>query len=149
MYDAILLPTDGSEQTVETMEHAIELAGNHDAAVHALAAVDERKYHSLPDERRTEARETMERRAERAVDEVAMRAEDFGLNHDTAVRDGIPSEAILTYAERQDIDVIVIGTRGQSDHERQVRLGSVTQRVVERANIPVFVVHIDPETELN
>ena len=73
MYDAILVPTDGSEGTAKTLEHAIEMAQHHDATIHALSVVDERKYRSLPDERRDEGRDTMERRAERAVGEVEMR----------------------------------------------------------------------------
>ena len=76
MYEDVLVPTDGSEGTAETLRHAVELAGNHDATLHALAVVDERKARSLPEERRDEAMETMHRRAERAVDEVAMRAEE-------------------------------------------------------------------------
>jgi nucleotide-binding universal stress UspA family protein len=147
MYDAILVPTDGSEGTTQTLEHALNLARTHDAAVHALAVVDERKYQTLPEERREEARETMERLAERAVGEVEMRAEELEVPVETAVRVGIPAERILDYAQQPAVDVIAIGTHGRSDHERYVRLGSVTQRVVENADVPVFVVHIDGDTD--
>lgn len=143
MYDTILVPTDGSEGTAKTLEHAIDLAQHHDATIHALSVVDERKYHSLPDQRRDEGRETMERRAERAVAEVEMRAEEFGVDVVTAVRKGTPAERILDYTAQQDIDVVVIGTHGLSDHDQYVRLGSVTQRVVENASVPVFVVHME------
>ncbi len=142
MYDGILVPTDGSEQTVEVLEHAMTMAQNHDATVHGLSVVDERKYQELPAERREEARETMEKQAERAVEEVAMRAEEFDLDAQTAVRTGIPGPRVLEYAQQAGVDVIVIGTRGRSDHERYVRLGSVTQRVVENADVPVFVAHL-------
>ena len=143
MYDAILVPTDGSEGTAKTLEHAIEMAQHHDATIHALSVVDERKYQSLPDERRDEGRDTMERRAERAVAEVEMRAEEFDVDVVTAVRKGTPAERILDYTAQQGIDVVVIGTHGLSDHDQYVRLGSVTQRVVENASVPVFVVHMD------
>lgn len=142
MYEGVLVPTDGSEQTVDVLEHALTMARNHGATVHGLSVVDERKYQELPDDRREEARETMEKRAERAVEEVAMRAEEFDLEVRTAVRTGIPAPHILEYAQQADVDVVVIGTHGRSDHERYVRLGSVTQRVVENADVPVFVVHL-------
>jgi nucleotide-binding universal stress UspA family protein len=144
MYEDVLVPTDGSEGTAETLRHAVDLVGNHDATLHALAVVDERKARSLPAERRDEAMETMHRRAERAVDEVARRAEEANVPVRTAVREGAPAERVLDYAE--DVDVVVIGTHGRSDHERYVRLGSVAQRVVENARVPVFVVHIDGDT---
>ena len=143
MYDAVLVPTDGSEGTSETLEHAVEMAKNHDATIHTLAVIDERKYHSLTGDRRDEARETMERRAERAVEEVAMHAREFDLDTVSTIREGIPAERILQYTAQQDVDVVVIGTHGRSDHERYVRLGSVTQRVVENASVPVFVVQMD------
>lgn len=142
MYDAVLVPTDGSDETAEVLRHAVEMADNHGAAVHGLSVIDERQFQSLPDDRRDEARETMERRAQRAAEEVKMRAEEFDLEAETVIREGIPAERILQYTHQQDIDVVVIGTRGRSDHERYVRLGSVTQRVVENAGVPVFVVHI-------
>lgn len=144
MYDDVLVPTDGSEGTTETLRHAVDLARNHDATLHTLAVVDERKAKNLPEERQDEALETMHRRAERAVDEVVTRAEEVDIPVRTAVREGAPAERILDYAE--DVDVIAIGTHGRSDHERYVRLGSVAQRVVENARVPVFVVHIDGDT---
>lgn len=144
MYNDVLVPTDGSEGTAETLRHAVELARNHEATLHALAVVDERKARSLPAERRDEAMETMHRRAERAVGEVVTRAEEVDIPVQTVVREGIPAQRILDYAE--DVDVVVIGTHGRSDHERYVRLGSVAQRVVENARVPVFVIHIDGNT---
>jgi nucleotide-binding universal stress UspA family protein len=146
MYEGILVPSDGSEGTVDTLEHALPMARNHDATVHALSVVDERKYQSLPDARRAEARETMERKAERAIEEVVIRAEEMDVPVERAVRTGIPSERILQYARQRPIDVIVMGTHGRTDHDRYVKLGSVTQRVVENASIPVFVVQIEGDT---
>jgi nucleotide-binding universal stress UspA family protein len=148
MYDTILVPTDGSEATTETLEHALDLARRHDATLHALYVVDERKYHAMPPDRRDEAKETLQRKGERAVDEIAMRADEVGVDATTVVREGVPSESIVQHAEGNDVDVVVIGTHGSADHERRVKLGSVTQRVVENGTVPVFVVHIEPETEV-
>jgi nucleotide-binding universal stress UspA family protein len=129
MYEKILVPTDGSEATTEALEHALDLAERHDATVEALYVVDERKYNGMGPDRRDEARETLERKGERAVEEVAMRA------------------VVVQHAQGTDVDVIVIGTHGRSRHGHEATLGSVTRRVVENATVPVFVVHIDTETE--
>lgn len=40
MYDAILVPTDGSEGTARAVEHAIELAVRYDAALHAVSVIE-------------------------------------------------------------------------------------------------------------
>jgi nucleotide-binding universal stress UspA family protein len=146
MYDRILVPTDGSEATTETLEHALDLAKRHDATVEALYVIDERKYSGMGPDRKDEARETLEKKGERAVEEVAVRADDLAVEAATAVREGLPSEVVIQHARGTDVDVIVIGTHGQSRHVQEVNLGSVTRRVVEGATVPVFVVHIEPET---
>jgi nucleotide-binding universal stress UspA family protein len=147
MYEKILVPTDGSEATTETLEHALDLAERHDATVEALYVVDERKYNGMGPDRRAEAEETLERKGERAVEEVAMRAEELGLDATTTVREGLPSAVVVQHAQGTDVDVVAIGTHGRSRHGHEATLGSVTRRVVENATVPVFVVHIDTETE--
>jgi nucleotide-binding universal stress UspA family protein len=56
---------------------------------------------------------------------------------ETAV--GSPTREILSYADRNDIDQIVIGSHGRSGVTR-VLLGSVAEAVVRRAPVPVTVV---------
>lgn len=147
MYDTVLVPTDGSESTVEVLDHAVDLARRHDATIHAMYVVDERKYHALPEDRRSEAQETLELKGERAVEEIAMRCEEADVDVQTMIREGLPSEVIVQHAGGTDVDVVVIGTHGSADHERHVKLGSVTQRVIENATVPVFVVQIGHDTE--
>jgi nucleotide-binding universal stress UspA family protein len=47
--------------------------------------------------------------------------------------------AIVNYAERENVDLIVIGTRGRSGITRML-LGSVASEVVTYAHCPVMVV---------
>jgi nucleotide-binding universal stress UspA family protein len=141
MYDAILVPTDGSEGVDRTLEHALELARNHDATVHALYVVD-RRFELAADEDREDLIQQLTDRGERAVGAVADAAADAGVDAVTSVREGIPYKTILGYAEEADIDVIVMGTHGRTGRDRLAHLGSVTDRVVENATSPVFVVNI-------
>ncbi len=55
------------------------------------------------------------------------------------VTEGNPSNEILAAAASHDVQMIVMGTRGLSglDH---VLLGSVTERVIRKAAVPVFAV---------
>ena len=41
-YERILVPTDGSPGTAETVAHGLAVAGEHGAAVHALYVVDKK-----------------------------------------------------------------------------------------------------------
>ncbi|MFB6305230.1 MAG: universal stress protein [Haloferacaceae archaeon] len=143
-YERVLVPTDGSEGVDRTLDHAVRLATDHGATVHALSVVDRRLAHAA-DDARDEVLDRLHDRAEGAVRAVADRVEDAGLSLETAVREGVPDKEIVSYAAETDADVVVIGTHGRTGRDRIANLGSVTERVVQNADRPVFVVHIAGE----
>ena len=140
MYDNVLIPTDGSDTVSETVEHALPIAAANDATVHALYVVDRRITTAADQAGRDDLTESLEADGEAAVTMVAERAKADSLETVTEIRAGTPSKAILDYADEADIDLIVIGTRGKSPREKMTSLGSVSERVVDNASIPVFVV---------
>ena len=142
MYDDILVPTDGSVGTDETLRHAIDLAARHDATVHALYVIDKRLYFAAGDENRSDVEDRLRTEGTEAIGTIRDRAEAEGLETVTEVREGYPDRDIVEYAAEADADVIVIGTHGRTGRDRLAHLGSVTERVVENAERPVFVVHI-------
>jgi len=77
--------------------------------------------------------------------------EDIGVEHVVVeARTGYPPTVIESYAEEQDIDLIVLSTQGRTGLDRFL-MGSVTEHVVRRAPQPVFIVRpgakvlVDPE----
>ena len=140
MYDDILIPTDGSETIAETLSHGLPIAERDDATVHALYVVDSRVTAAATEETGPELEASLEEEGREAVADVADRAARRDLEAVTEVRKGTPSKAILEYADERGIDLIVIGTRGKSPREKVASLGSVSERVVDNAEIPVFVV---------
>ena len=145
MYETVLVPTDGSEGTERTLDHALDIARTRGATLHALSVVDRRVYISAEGDEQEEIRGTLRERADEAIERVAARAEDEGVDVVSAVRDGVPPTEIVRYADEEGIDLIVIGTHGRSGREKIENLGSVTERVVEDAERPVLVVHIGDE----
>ena len=53
---------------------------------------------------------------------------------------GDPAEEILSYAESEGIDLIIIGTHGRKGIER-IFFGSVAERVVKKSQVPVLTVN--------
>jgi nucleotide-binding universal stress UspA family protein len=143
MYDRILLPTDGSDGTEQALEHAVGIAGERDATVHALSVVDRRLYLAADEEQKPELKASLEADARAAVEEVADGVAAAGVDCTTAVRDGVPYRVILEYAAEQPVDLIVMGTHGRSGRDKLANLGSVTERVVENTDTPILVVRID------
>jgi nucleotide-binding universal stress UspA family protein len=52
------------------------------------------------------------------------------------------AEAIVEYANHHDVELIVIASHGRSGIQRWI-LGSVTQKVLHSAHIPVLVIRPD------
>jgi nucleotide-binding universal stress UspA family protein len=127
MYDRILLPTDGSEQSAEAEQQALALAEQFDAALYALHVIDTRHL-SEP------ALSSMELPTDEAEDtamallkEVVQAGEDRGIDVTSRCCHGVPHDEILAYADEIDADLIVMGYRGHSHAEK---IGSVVDRVL-------------------
>lgn len=138
MYRTVLVPTDGSEQSSAVIEEAVELARAFDATIHALYVVNVGAIPTTDVETRESLLAEIEERGREAVAEVeAMADEDVDVV--TSVRSGVPSETIIEYADEGDVDVIVMGTHGRTGL-RHALLGSVAERVIRNATVPVLVV---------
>jgi nucleotide-binding universal stress UspA family protein len=55
--------------------------------------------------------------------------------------DGVPHQAILNYVSETPVDLVVMGTHGQTGAQEQ-SVGSVAERVVRRSPVPVHIVPI-------
>ena len=136
MYDTVLVPTDGSEHATRAAEHGLLLARAFDAAVHVVSVVDTRTATEVAgeDER---VLERLGREAAEAVEAVAAMADRGPVER--AVLSGEPSAAILGYADREGVDLLAMGTHGRTGINRYIA-GSVTERVLRRADAPVLTV---------
>lgn len=138
MYDRILLPTDGSPAAEAAIEHALDIASRYDATIHALFVVDSGAYSTL--EAGAEiVLEALETEGERAVERVADLAEEAGVDCETRVVSGTTYRTIREYVTENDVDLVVMGTHGRRGIDRYL-LGSVTERVVRTADVPVLTV---------
>jgi nucleotide-binding universal stress UspA family protein len=146
MYDTILVPTDGSDHAVRAAEHGLYLARLFDATVHLLNVVDVQAAGGIFDAGGVDAAfiERLEAEGEDAIASVEAVADETDALHSEIVR-GEPSEAILDYADDHAVDVIAMGTHGRSGVNRYIA-GSVTERVVRLAEVPVLTVRAVDET---
>jgi nucleotide-binding universal stress UspA family protein len=141
MYDNILLPTDGSEGMETVVEHARDLAEIHGGTVHALYVANTASLSDLPMESSWEGvNSALRQQGEQAVASVEEAVGDRPV--ETEIVEGSPSKEIVSYADENDCDVIVMGTHGRSGVDRLL-LGSVAERVVRSASVPVLTVGVD------
>lgn len=134
-YHDVLVATDGGALAEAATRHAIEIASAFDATVHALSVVNTTIAGNYPEERAAAAD---------AIEAVADSAEAAGLDSVTAVREAPrPYAAITDYRRENDLDLVAMGTHGRSGVKRYL-LGSVAERVIRTAHVPVLAV---PPTE--
>ena len=138
MYDHILIPTDGSEHMEPVVERALEFADTYDAKVHALYVVETKATYiltvGLSDEEKREYRKF----GEDTVTDVVGKAKARGLEGKGVVKSGRVYEEISEYAEKNDIDAIVMGKRGYGAIDKYI--GSTAEKVIRTADIPVLVI---------
>jgi nucleotide-binding universal stress UspA family protein len=136
--DRVLVPTDGSEPAAAAVDHAVAIAAACDARVRVVSVVNDRALAVQSELVRTDRLlDSLEEHAANAVRTVAKRCERAGVPVETAVARGAPARAICEDAE--DADLVVMGSHGRSGLDR-VLLGSVAERTVRHAPVPVVTV---------
>lgn len=137
-FERILVPTDGSNTAALAATHAIQVAAEADAALHIVHVVD---LTAVSGEYGTgRILEAMRTAGQRAVDELVDQATEADISTvEASILSGSPSRAVVDYATDRDVDCIVMGTHGRSGLDRLL-LGSVTEKVVRLAEMPVLSV---------
>jgi nucleotide-binding universal stress UspA family protein len=123
----------------DVIEHAAALARHHDAVLHGFYVVDTSTIRGLAKENGID--ETLEAEGEEALDHIEEIAGD-GVRVERSIVQGSPSSEIVDYADKIGADLIVMGTKGRGGVDRML-LGSVAERVVRMANVPVTTISVD------
>jgi nucleotide-binding universal stress UspA family protein len=137
----ILIATDSSESAEKAADFGIEIAGLSRAKVYAVSVIDTTPYYSIPLDQvwSKEVYEQLEQMGYEADSYVEKAAKAAGIEVESLVLKGNPAERILNFAEEQNVDMIVVGSHGKGGFERLV-IGSVSEKVVRHAKVPVLVV---------
>lgn len=146
-YERILVPTDGSDATLEAVQQAVDLAAEHGATIHALYVVNSASFAGLPMDSSWENVSAMlSEEGATALDDVAATAENHGVDVERELADGNPAREIVRYAEDEDCDLVVMGTHGRGGIDRLL-LGSVAEKVVRSSTVPVLTVRVGDDEE--
>jgi nucleotide-binding universal stress UspA family protein len=145
MLNKVLVPTDGSESSLKAVHYAQEMLkkgiaskvillhvgpaiGEH-WGFYGLANADlELKYQCLLDDE-----------GQRVLRLVEKSFKDANLPVETVFQCGDSAETIVNYAEENEFDLIIIGNKGLGKLA-QLLLGSVCERVIRLASVPVMVI---------
>lgn len=137
-YRSVLVATDGSEPATHALDQGVTLAAETGAALHLLSVVETGAPGGLGSA--DVALGALETAAERVLGDAVARAAAAGVDPvDSTVVSGLSvAEAIEAYAGTEDVSLVVVGTHGRTGLGRV--LGSVADRLVRAATVPVLVV---------
>ncbi|MBQ1511568.1 MAG: universal stress protein [Selenomonadaceae bacterium] len=137
MVKEILVPVDGSEGSDRAVAQAISMAEICDAKLNFLyvANINQLAINACLSDAILEA----VTKAGNVILDRAMNLVPSGIEKEAFSETGSPAVVILDFAASNDIDLIVMGSRGLG-LVKGVLLGSVSQYIVEQAKCPVLVV---------
>jgi nucleotide-binding universal stress UspA family protein len=137
----ILVPIDFSEHADLVIEWAHHLASEHASQLILLHV-----YHLPVEFQQLEGAylppdfwANVKKEAEQTLRRYIAKLGEQGFNAEAVVREGYPATVIVDEAVAQKADLIVIGTHGLSGL-KHLLLGSIAERVVQKAPCPVLAV---------
>jgi nucleotide-binding universal stress UspA family protein len=135
----VLVPTDGSAAASAAVDLAAAIGNEADATLHLLSVVE-----VTPPGLNVRAEmhgEKLEARAREIIETARRTAEAAGIESisDSIEIDSSVDRAIRSHVEANDIDLVVLGTRGRTGLDRYL-LGSVAETIVRTAPVPVLTV---------
>ena len=141
----ILVAYDGSPQSKEALYWAVYFSRRTGAAVSAVKVFEPVLRESGWDEVGLVSEAMFEKYASAQKEDIQLMAavKELGREQEieitTEVLAGHVAETLLEYAKKNEISMIVAGTRGKGTL-KQLLVGSVTHRMISTAKIPVMVV---------
>lgn len=145
MFKNILIPTDGSSLSQKAVVQGVALAKSVGAKVTAFFAAPPatpivyRDHLPVGYATPGEHEEMIRKTAAKYLGVVERAAKKAGISCESVhVTSDYPEEGILKVAQKKKCDLIVMATHGQGGL-RGMFIGSVTQKVLNQAKIPVMV----------
>lgn len=147
MFEKILVAIDGSTHSERAAAGGIEMARLYGSVVTVLYVVDiSKEYAPLGDlvskvveDPFAAMRDTLKKQGDEAIKRIEEMAKTAGVPAERKIIEGYPADAIISIAEKENMDLIVVGYIGVSGLERFL-LGSVADKVVRNSKVPVLVV---------
>lgn len=142
-FKKILFPVDLSESSAKIVPYVQSVAKKFDAKIHILFVARVFDYFTgiyVPVPSITTMGKDIIDGAEKRLYEFMDEHFSAFPNTKTAVVAGDASEEIIKYIEEQHIDLVIMGTHGRKGMDKII-FGSVADRIVKTAPVPVMVVN--------
>ena len=137
----ILVPVDGSENSMKALEKACEVGILQNSEILILAVVNSQRDNPyiVDQDYTSELSKENILRGQEILEEAKKKFSDYKGVVKTLLRNGDVAETIIDIAEDEGYNLIIMGRRGTNISSRSL-LGSVSNKVLNYANTSVLVV---------
>jgi nucleotide-binding universal stress UspA family protein len=147
MYKRIVVPLDGSPLAEQALTHATAQAERFEAEIVLLKVLEPLPEATLTSPASVHRAEQLSAQLARDyLERIADRIRGEHIAVEIALLEGKPYREIVRFAAEPEVDMIVMSTRGHSGWSRWL-LGSVADRVVRGATVPVLLVQCQEPCE--
>ncbi|MEX2191868.1 MAG: universal stress protein [Nitrosarchaeum sp.] len=133
----ILVPMDGSKNSIRGLDEAIYLARQCHAIITGLYVIPLSK--PITGSKISHLEKYLLNNASKFMSKAKTRAAQNGILFDNVIIHGDEGPKIISYADNKSYDIIVIGSRGMGSI-KEMFLGSTSNYVLHKAKIPVLIV---------
>lgn len=139
--ERIVCPVDFSEFSKKAFDYAVSFATHYKAKLYVQHVIEPVTalftYENLPGWREVYAE--FRAGAEEAMEKLIASRAAQQVRPETALHIGDPADTVLKFAQKEAVDLIVMGTHGRRGLDHLVT-GSVTERVLRKSDCPVLAV---------
>ena len=136
----ILVPYDGSEHSDRAFDYALDLAKKYKSNIISVSCILEQN--QIPEVATPEGLGLQRQReaASQKMTTLESKADGLGIKFKgIIIRTHSVPDAIISYAESNDIDIIIVGSRGLGEFKKLL-LGSVASTITQYSKCPVMLV---------
>lgn len=136
----ILVPLDGSKNSIRGLDMAISLARQSQGQIMGISVIKKPPHIAFRgvSSIRYPEKEMLEE-VEKTMEGAKTRCAQNGVLFESKVTFGDPADIIVKFAKKHQFDVVVIGARGMGA-VKEMFFGSVSNYVVHKSSIPIMVV---------
>jgi nucleotide-binding universal stress UspA family protein len=140
LFSKLLVPVDGSENSLRALEEAIFLSKKLDAQITALHVMEKAPtVYIHPQKELEELLKDYRKESERILEKCQQIGKNNRIELNMAISEGDVASKIIQYAEKGRFDMVVMGHRGSGKFKEMV-LGSVSEKVLHRTKCSVLIV---------
>jgi|CXWL01.1.fsa_nt_gi nucleotide-binding universal stress UspA family protein len=146
-FSKILVPIDGSKNADEALSKALVIAEKFDSKIILIHVITDFLQEfsttaeglAIPNTAVVKIRTAIEEQAEIMMMKKLEQVQKKKLNCEYIIKVGDAGSEIIQYAEKNNIELIVIGARGLGKF-KQLLLGSVSNKVVTNSHCPILII---------